>query len=107
MTTKTFEYCSLSYLNQWFEHDHKYCQKLTSNDKETKSSALKNAGAFYKVARNLPLQYDQGIGYLRYEPVIDILDSIDLDDFTQDTTVSIKTHKTRYLRSTVKGMCSR
>jgi hypothetical protein len=76
MATKTFEYCSLEYLNQWFTYDIGYCQALANEKKSEKLTALKNAGGFYRVARNLPSKYDEKKGLTRYEPVLDIIDPL-------------------------------
>ena len=76
MATKTFEYCSLHYLNQWLSHDKGYCQVLANGSRSAKLTTLKNAGGFYRIARNLPSEYDEKKGLNRYEPVLDIIDSI-------------------------------
>ena len=76
METKTFEYCSLHYLNQWLTYDMGYCQALANGNNNEKLTALKNAGGFYRVARNLPSEYDEKKGLARYEPVLDIIDPL-------------------------------
>lgn len=76
MATKTFEYCSLDYLNQWLTYDMTYCHTLANGNKSEKLTALKNAGGFYKIARNLLSIYDEGKGLTRYEPVLDIIDPL-------------------------------
>jgi len=76
MAIKTFEYCSLHYLNQWLTYDMGYCQALANGNKSEKLTALKNAGGFYRVARNLPSEYDEKKGLARYEPVLDIIDPL-------------------------------
>lgn len=64
MANKTFEYCSLHYLNQWLTYDMSYCQILTIGNKSENLTALKNAGVFYRIARNLPSEYDERKGLL-------------------------------------------
>jgi len=76
MATKTFEYCSLHYLNQWLTYDMGYCQALAIGNKSEKLTALKNAGVFYRVARNLHSEYDEKKGLSRYGPVLDIIDPL-------------------------------
>lgn len=77
----SFEYCSLQYLNQWLVNDKGYCDALSGNDEEKKLSALKNAATFYRIARTLPLKYDEERGLGRLEPVLDILDGIKPNNF--------------------------
>lgn len=89
MITKTFEYCSLQYLNQWLSYDKGYCDALASCDKDNKITALRNAGGFYRVARNVPSEYDEKKGLARYEPVLEIIDSLKPDDFKDDPVKKI------------------
>ena len=84
MTLHTFEYCSLHYLNQWLTHDKDYCKALSTGSNEEKLSALKKAGGFYKIARNLPTEYDVKKSIPRYQPVLDILDAVDKTQFQSD-----------------------
>ncbi len=81
MTTISFEYCSLYYLNQWLTNDKEYCEVLSSNDQNKKLAILKKAAAFYRVARNIPTEYDLKKGLPRYKPVLDILDTVNKNDF--------------------------
>lgn len=81
MAIQTFEYCSLHYLNQWLTYDRGYCQALSKGDNENKLTALKNAGGFYRVARNLPSEFDEKKGIARYQPVLEILDEVDQNQF--------------------------
>jgi len=87
MTIQAFKYPSLHYLNQWLSYDSKYCEALSQDDKNNKLSALKNAASFYKVARNLPCECEKNKRVARYEPILDILDSIDQGQF-QDNPVN-------------------
>ena len=86
MADQTFEYCSLHYLNQWLKYDRVYCQFISDGDKAEKLSALKSAGGFYRVARNLPSEFDVKKRVARYQPVLDILDSVYKEQF-QDNPV--------------------
>lgn len=81
MAIQTFEYCSLHYLNQWLTYDRGYFQALSKGDKENKLTALKNAGDFYRVARNLPSEFDEKKGVARYQPVLEILDEVNQNQF--------------------------
>lgn len=85
MTVQTFEYCSLQYLNQWFNNDRGYCEDLSNDNQETKRSALERAAVFYKVARNLPLKFEKGLK--RYQPVLEILDLVCKEQFNNDNPV--------------------
>ncbi len=86
MATRTFEYCSLHYLNQWLSNDRRYCQGLSNEDKKIKLDVLKEAGGFYRIARNLPTKFDEDKGLKRYSPVLDILDEVERHRF-QDNPV--------------------
>lgn len=90
MATNTFEYCSLHYLNQWLTYDINYCQALANGNKNEKLTALKNAGGFYRVARNLPSEYDEKKGLARYEPVLDIIDLLKPIQFENDPVKEIR-----------------
>jgi len=89
MATKTFEYCSLEYLNQWFINDMGYCQALANGNKSEKLAALKSAGVVYKVARNLDSKYDEKKGLTRYEPVLDIIDPLKSTQFENNPVKEI------------------
>ncbi len=84
MLIKTFEYCSLHYLNQWLSYDMGYSQALEKGSRIEKLKALKNAGGFYRIARNLPSKYDEKNGLKRYEPVLDIIDNLQSIEFKKD-----------------------
>lgn len=89
MATQTFEYCSLHYLNQWLSNDRKYCQVLSNEDKKNKLEVLKEAGSFYRVARNLPSKFDEKKGLNRYAPVLDILNEIEECQFQDNPAQEI------------------
>ena len=74
----SFEFCSLEYLNQWFIHDMKYCWAFEQGTKDQQLEQLKKAGAFYRVARNAPLQYDEGKRLKRFEPILKIFETAHL-----------------------------
>ncbi len=95
MANPTFEYCSLNYLNQWFNYDQQYCDALAGHDRDKKLSAMKKAGSFYGVARTLHLKFDENKfekkGRLkRYEPVLEILDSLEPSQFRDAPVGEIK-----------------
>ncbi|PIE46481.1 MAG: hypothetical protein CSA42_08345 [Gammaproteobacteria bacterium] len=85
-----FEYCSLNYLNQWLSHDRAYCQVFSEGNKTEKLNMLKRAADFYKVARNLPKKFDEGQKLERYEPVLEIIESVDKNDFNEDPLLKIR-----------------
>ncbi|MFT6207079.1 MAG: hypothetical protein ACJA0T_000983 [Colwellia sp.] len=89
MLINTFEYCSLHYLNQWLTYDRNYCLALAGTNREAKLSALKSAGGFYRVARNVPTAFDVGIGMKRFQPVLEILDNLSIDQFEKDPVKKI------------------
>ena len=89
MAIQTFEYCSLHYLNQWLTYDQGYCQALSKGDEEKKLSALKSAGGFYRVSRNLPSEFDEKKGLKRYQPVLEILDAVSKEQFEDDPVKTI------------------
>ena len=80
MNEPTFEYCSIHYLNQWLTRDSVFyevlCDKKAAENKHLKT--LKQAGAFYRVARNLPTAIEVSMDKKRYEPVLSILNEVSL-----------------------------
>lgn len=89
MAAKTFEYCSLHYLNLWLTYDRGYCEALANGNRSEKLTTLKNAGGAYSVGRNLPSKYDEKKGLDRYEPVLDIIDPLKPEDFKNDPVKKI------------------
>jgi len=89
MAIQTLEYCSLHYLNQWLTYDRGYCEALLKGNTEEKLAALKSAGGFYRVARNLPNEFDEKKGIERYQPVLEILDSISENEFRDNPVKKI------------------
>ncbi len=89
MATQTFEYCSLHYLNQWLSKDMGYCSSLINGDRDKKLTALKEAGGFYRVARNLPTEYDVKNSRSRYEPVLEIIDALTQSQFEVNSVQEI------------------
>jgi hypothetical protein len=77
----TFEYCSLHYLNIWLKTDMNCCAGLINIDKIKRLDTLKQATEAYKVHRTLPTKYDVSNGFQRYEPLLKVLDSIDVSSF--------------------------
>jgi len=69
------EYCALHYLEQFFCKEEPLHIALNGKDREVKLTALQNATNFFGVARNLPTQFDIGIGPSRFEPVLNVLES--------------------------------
>lgn len=111
MAIQTFEYCSLHYLNQWLTYDRGYCESLSNGSTEEKLSVLKSAGGFYRVSRNLPSEFDEKKGLARYQPVLDTLDSVCSEHFTNnivekiweiESKISAKYGKRRVLSLTTK-----
>lgn len=85
----SLEYFSLHYLNMWLRHDRIYHESLNNGTREDKLISIKKAAAYYKVARNLPTEYDEDIGCARYEPIVKILDKAIASNFSDDTVRSI------------------
>jgi hypothetical protein len=86
----TFEFCSFQYLKLWENHDRN-CHKILTDNNSTendKLSALKKAGTFYRVARNLPTKYDHP---RRYGPVLDILEEITKENFKEHPNNTVNT----------------
>ena len=81
MTTQTFEYCSLCYLNLWSETDKSCFEALSNNvSREKKLAAIKTVANVYSVAKNLRTRYDVDEGLERFEPILDILESVNIDN---------------------------
>lgn len=83
---ETFEYYSLHYLNQWLNYDRVFCETLSGHDNEAKLFALKKAAGFYRVARNLHSETKE---IERYQPVLDIIDSVSPEQFNRDRNEEI------------------
>ena len=95
MAIQTFEYCSLYYLNQWLSHDREYCQVLANGNEEEKLSILKSAGSFYRVARNLSREFDEKKGLVRCKPVLEILDTVNKEQFEDNAVKKIQKVKNK------------
>ena len=87
MKKVTLEYSAFQYLNIYFDNDKKCYEALVNGNKSDKLEALKKAGNFYSVARNLPREYDINAGKERYEPVLEILDSINMNQVVGESSV--------------------
>jgi hypothetical protein len=65
------KYAALGYLNQWLDKDSHYIAGLLSTNTKERIEALKKAVAFYRIARNLPLEHDRG---QRLQPLLSLID---------------------------------
>jgi hypothetical protein len=81
MPANEFKPYALHYLNLWLSQDRESCEALAGNDEHKKLKQLKKAAVFYRVARNLPKQYDQKKGLERYGPILKILEPLKRKDF--------------------------
>lgn len=72
MPIRTFEYCSLQYLNMWLQYEMGFCNDLAEGDRKKKLEALSKAAAYFRVARTLH-DDDRNVGTERYERVLDII----------------------------------
>ena len=86
----SLEFFSLHYLDMWLRHDRLYHESINNGTLEEKLIAIKKAAAYYKVARNLPKEYDKDKGCERYEPIAKILDKVIASDFSGDTMKSVR-----------------
>ena len=73
----------------WLKHDRPYHDSLNNGTREEKLNSIKKAVTYYKVARNLPKEYDVDIRCDRYEPILKIIDKVVATDFSTDTLKSI------------------
>lgn len=103
MAKRTFDNCALHYLNQWLDRDSKYCEALGSGDESLQLAALKNAGAFYRVARNLPGKHEVEKKVVRYKPVLDVLNAIDENDVVIDRLDSLILESNRAISGNYGG----
>src|SRR5712692_2920494 len=87
MTTTTFEYCSLHYLNLWLKNDMNYCHALATGNWGEKLTALREAAVAYSVARTLPSKLDRPA---RYERLLDIIDPLEPTQFQDDPPREIR-----------------
>ena len=74
----------------WLQHDRPYHESINNGNCKNKLTGIKKAATYYKVARNLPKEFDEDIGYYRYEPILKILDKVNSADFYGNTVESIK-----------------
>jgi hypothetical protein len=88
MPRTNFNYFALHYLNLWLTYDREFCEALQRDDEARKLKALSDAATFYKVARNLPKACDVGEGFLRYTPVLDVIDAQDPSTFQEPRLIS-------------------
>jgi hypothetical protein len=66
-------------LNQWLEHDRSYCDAFDGGSRTSQLEHLERAGGFYRVSRNAPLQYDEGKELKRFEPIVEIFETLIFD----------------------------
>ena len=85
----SLEYFSLHYLDMWLKHDRPYHDSINNGTRDEKLNAIKKAVTYYKVARNLPKEYDEDIGCDRYGPILKIIDDLVASGFSTDTVKSI------------------
>ena len=81
-----FDFCSLHYLNQWLSEERVFCEAIGSTDHATRLEAISNAAKFFKVARNLPIEHENGKG--RYTAVLKLLDGISVPSVIEKGYVS-------------------
>jgi len=62
---------------------------LDIGNKNEKLTKLKKAGIFYRIARNLPSEYDEKQGLKRYQPILDIIDPLSPGDFKSNPVQEI------------------
>jgi hypothetical protein len=86
----SWEYLSLHYLDMWLRHDRHYHESINNGTPGEKLITIKKAATYYKVARNLPKEYDENTGCARYEPILKIIDKASASNFSDDTVRSIK-----------------
>lgn len=87
MPQRTFDFCALQFLNQWLEKEKSYCEMLASPDMDTQRLALAKAGGHFRVARNLPTQFEKEKNFTRYQPVLEVLNNIDEVNLSNVTDV--------------------
>lgn len=89
MPVRSYEYCSLHYLNLWFMQDSICCKPFKNGSHDEKLEALQKAAAFYRISRNLPLSGDEAKGLPRFKPLLDVIDTVKRDDFRSDPVAGI------------------
>lgn len=85
MTERSFDYCALQFLNLWLDKEKMYCNSLSSSNLESRRQALVKAGGHFRVARNVPKNYD--LNGKRYQAILDILSTT--NDVTADNVVKV------------------
>jgi hypothetical protein len=69
----SYKYYALNYLNQWLSRDRGYCDEIVAPDRARQRKAIRSAAGFYRIARNLPKEFDIAE---RFGPVLDIIQSV-------------------------------
>ena len=70
----SYDYAALRYLDQWCEREAAYWSDLKSRSREDRRSALRQAAAFFRIARTLPTKGESGLQ--RYDPILDALENL-------------------------------
>jgi len=84
MPVRTFDYCALQFINLWIDKEEGYCHAVASEDIEQRRQGLRNASGHFRIARNLPEQYEQAG---RFQTVLEYLG--DIHNATDDNVVDI------------------
>jgi hypothetical protein len=92
MQEQSLDFCAMHYLNQWYGQDRKYVEMLNEGEhcREEQLRMLKEAAAFYKVARNVPGNDKDDPKRERYEPIRSTLMRSSNTDFGTDTVRKIR-----------------
>ena len=79
ITEKSLKHATHQFIKQFREDEYAFCSGLKKNaNDQTKLLTLNKALAKFKVARNFRLKYDKGLGYKRFEPVLQIINDLDI-----------------------------
>ena len=84
MAKVTFEFASLRYLNLWIDHDRKIVELVSSSNRQDQLEAISKCANWYSVQRNFGKKYDVDRGDDRYDPILEVLEQTNCEDFLGD-----------------------
>lgn len=84
MRQPSIKYAAITYLNFWLATDRRLHAAVNGGDRNAKLAALSEAAVLFRIARNFHSAHDEGIGLARYEPVLNVIDTLQAEQFSED-----------------------
>ncbi len=89
MRTSSLKYAALNFLNLWLDADRRLHTTVNSGSRSDKLAALGEAASRFRIARGFRLAHDTELGLERFEPILNLIDDLRSDDFTDTLTDSV------------------